>query len=184
MSVSSGNSEDVLGRLLDYRADVGVLAQIVQDERFLSVPFSRHPVGIFTSAQHPFARRRSIRLAELEGERLILREEGSTTRKALEGALRDAGVKPQVVMEMDSREVIRQAVSQGIGIAAVSTVEFVPGPGLHLVTINDTDIYTYAHVLCLAERRNMRMVGAFFDTMPVPSREEAIPAKRAGRRAR
>jgi len=168
VSVSTGNSQDVLDRLLDYRADVGVLAQLVKDDRFLSVPFSRHPVGIFTSTTHRFARRRSIRLAELQGERMILREHGSTTRKALELALQKAGVEPDVVMEISSREVIREAVSQGIGIAAVSTVEFVPGPGLHMVSISDSDIFTYAHVVCLAERRSMRMVNAFFETVSPP----------------
>lgn len=173
VSVSTGNSQDVLDRLLDYRADAGVLAQLVKDDRFLSVPFSRHPVGIFTSTSHRFARRRSIRLAELEGERMILREHGSTTRKALELAMQKAGVEAEVVMEISSREVIREAVSQGIGIAAVSTVEFVPGPGLHMVSISDSDIFTYAHVVCLAERRTMRMVKAFFDTVSLPA--EAAP---------
>ncbi|MBU7572078.1 MAG: LysR family transcriptional regulator [Hydrogenophaga sp.] len=183
VSVSTGNSQDVLDRLLDYRADVGVLAQLVKDDRFLSVPFSRHPVGIFTASEHRFARRRSIRLAELQGERMILREQGSTTRKALEQALNKAGVAPEVVMEISSREVIREAVSQGIGIAAVSTVEFVPGPGLHLVSISDADIFTYAHVLCLAERRSARMVHAFFETVSPPA--DATPRaahKKATRR--
>lgn len=169
VSVSTGNSQDVLDRLLDYRADVGVLAQLVKDDRFLAVPFSRHPVGIFTSSNHRFAQRRNIRLAELQGERMIVREQGSTTRKALELALHKAGVVPEVVMEISSREVIREAVAQGIGIAAVSTVEFVPGPGLHLVNISDADIYTYAHVLCLAERRSTRMVHAFFETVSPPA---------------
>lgn len=164
VNVSTGNSQDVLDRLLDYRADVGMLAQLVEDERFLSVPFGRHPVGIFTASSHRFARRRSIRLAELQGERMILREEGSTTRKALELALGEAGITVEPVMEISSREMIREAVSQGIGIAAVSTVEYVPGPGLHLVGISDAQIFTYAHILCLAERRSMRMVKAFFDT--------------------
>ena len=164
VNVSTGNSQDVLDRLLDYRADVGVLAQLVEDERFLSVPFGLHPVGIFTASSHRFARRRSIRLAELQGERMILREDGSTTRKALELALGEAGITVEPEMEISSREMIREAVSQGNGIAAVSTVEYVPGPGLHLVGISDAQIFTYAHILCLAERRSMRMVKAFFDT--------------------
>ena len=165
VTVSTGNSQDVLARLLDYRADVGVLAQIVQDDRFLSAPFSKHPVVIFTSSTHRFARRRSIRIADLQGERMIMREPGSTTRKAMELALDKAGVKPTVVMEIGSREVIREAVAQGLGISAVSLVEYVPGPGLHMVSINDAEIHTYAHVLCLAERRDMRMVRAFFDNI-------------------
>ncbi len=165
ISVSTGNSRDVLDRLLDYRADVGVLAQLLHDDRFVSIPFSEHPVVIFTSSSHRFASRRSIRIADLQGERLILRELGSTTRKALEEALARAGVAPEVVMEIGSREIIREAVAQGIGIAAVSSVEYIPGPGLHMVRISDARIHTYAHVLCLAERREMRMVRAFHDTI-------------------
>jgi len=165
VSVSTGNSQDVLDRLLDYSADVGVLAQVSGDPRFVSVPYSEHPVVIFCSSQHRFARRRSIRAAELEGERLILREPGSTTRKAIESALRAAGVTPEVVMEVGSREIIREAVAQGVGIAAVSEVEFIPGPGLHAVRLDDAKVRTYAHVVCLAERRDTRMVRSFFEVI-------------------
>jgi LysR family transcriptional regulator, low CO2-responsive transcriptional regulator len=165
VSVSTGNSQEVLDRLLDYSADVGVLAQVFKDKRFVSVPYSEHPVVIFCSTEHRFARRRSIRTAELQGERLILREAGSTTRKAIESALKAAKVEPQVMMEVASREIIREAVIQGVGVAAVSEVEYVPGPGLHAVRISDAQVRTYAHVVCLAERREMRMVRAFYDVI-------------------
>lgn len=46
VTVSTGNSQDVLNQLLDYSADVGVLAQMVRDERFLAVPFMKQPVVI------------------------------------------------------------------------------------------------------------------------------------------
>ncbi|MDH5857535.1 LysR substrate-binding domain-containing protein [Lampropedia aestuarii] len=163
VSVSTGNSQEVLERLADYRADVGVLAQLAHDERFVSWPYSEHGVAIICSAQHRFAQRRSITLAELEGERLILREPGSTTRTALERALQTAGVSPQVVMEIASREIIREAVLQNVGLAAVSEVEFVPGPGLRSVRIHGAHVRTYAHVVCLAERQESALVRAFVD---------------------
>jgi len=165
ISVSTGNSQEVLDRLLDYSADVGVLAQVLQDKRFVSVPYSEHPVVIFCSASHRFARRRSIRTAELQGERLILREQGSTTRRAIEAALKAANVQPDVVMEVASREIIREAVVQGVGVGAVSEVEYVPGAGLHAVRISDAQVRTYAHVVCLAERRDTRLVRAFFQVI-------------------
>ena len=174
VSVSTGNSRDVIDRLLDYRADVGVLAQMVQDDRFLSVPFTKQPVAIFASSEHRFAGRRSITLRELHGERMVVREQGSTTRKALEMALQSAGVQPQIVMEIASRELIREAVLQGVGLAAVSTVEYVPGPGLHMVQISDAKIFTYAHLLCLKERRSARMVSAFFDTSKTAAEKRAL----------
>lgn len=165
VSVSTGNSQEVLERLLDYRADVGVLAHQVDDERLVAVPFGDYPVVIFTSSLHRFAMRQSIRLRELEGERMIMREQGSTTRRALETALGMAGVTPQVVMEIGHREIIREAVAQGIGIAAVSEAEYLPGPDTHMVRVEDADIRTYAHVLFLEERRESRMVRAFLDAV-------------------
>jgi aminoethylphosphonate catabolism LysR family transcriptional regulator len=165
LTVSTGNSQEVLMRLLDYSADVGVLAQAFPDRRFVSVPYGEHPVVIFCSSTHRFAKRRSIRTAELHRERLIMREHGSTTRKAIESALAAANVTPEIVMEVASREIIREAVAQGLGIAAVSEVEYVPGPGLHAVRISDADIRTYAHVVCLRERRDTRLIRTFFEVI-------------------
>ena len=78
--------------LVDYQTDVAVLAQFTDDPRFHSVPYSRHPIVVFVHRAHRFAGRKSIRIAELDGEGMILREEGSTTRKALDDALAQAGV--------------------------------------------------------------------------------------------
>ncbi|MEG0446825.1 MAG: LysR substrate-binding domain-containing protein [Comamonas sp.] len=163
VSVTTGNSQDVLDRLVDYSADVGVLAQVAPDRRFVSAPYSDHPVVIFCSSEHRFAKRRRIRIAELAGERLILRENGSTTRRAIEAALKDADVVPGEVMEIGSREIIREAVAQNLGVSAVSEVEFVPGPGLHAVSLADVQVRTYVHIACLTERQDMQIVRAFFE---------------------
>ena len=128
VSVRVGNSETVLQSLVDYQTDVAVLAQFNDDPRFHFVPYSRHPIVIFVHRKHRFARRKSIRIRELEGEGMILREVGSTTRKALDDALVKAGVTPRVVMEIGGREAIREAVIKGVGIGAVSEIEFIPDP--------------------------------------------------------
>ena len=163
VSVRVGNSEVVQQELLDYRTDVAVLAQFTDDPRFHSVPYSRHPVVVFVNRRHRFATRRSIRIAELEGEPIIVREEGSTTRKALDDALRKANVKPRIAMEIGSREAIREAVIMGVGIAAVSQIEYIPDREIRMVPVSDAQMYTYAHVFCLKERREARMVKAFLD---------------------
>ena len=163
VAVRVGNSSEVLGDLLDYRTDVAVLAQYTEDPRFHSLPYSRHPVVVFVHRAHRFARRRAIRLAELDGEGMILREEGSTTRKAFDDALRKSGVKPRVVMEIGSREAIREAVIKGVGIGAVSEVEYIPHPDIRPVPLADATIHTYAHVVCLQERYEARLVRAFLD---------------------
>ena len=163
VSVRVGNSEVVQQELLDYRTDVAVLAQFTDDPRFHAVPYSRHPIVVFVHRTHRFAARRSIRIAELEDEPMIMREVGSTTRKALDDALRRAGVKPRIAMEIGSREAIREAVIMGVGIAAVSEIEYIPDPEIRMVRVRDAEMYTFAHVLCLRERRAARLVRAFLE---------------------
>ena len=181
VSVRVGNSEAVLGSLVDYSTDVAVLAQFNEDRRFHWVPFSRHPVVVFVHRDHRFARRASIRIAELEGEPMILREEGSTTRKAFDDAVKRAGVAPRVVMEIGSREAIREAVINGVGIAVVSEIEFIPDPALHAVSVSDAERFTHATVVCLEERRGARLVRAFLDIVAglQAERGRARPRKKA-----
>lgn len=163
VSVIAANSQAVLEALADYRIDVAVVAQISHDIRLHSVACGRDPIVIVVNRRHRFARRRQIRIRELEGEAMIMREEGSTTRKALEDALRRAGVTPRIAMEIGSREAIRAAVIKGVGIAAVSRVAYVPDPAIRMVHVSDGEMYAHAHVVCLAERRAARLVKAFFD---------------------
>ena len=163
VAVRVGNSETVLAALVDYQTDVAVLAQFTDDPRFHSVPYSRHPVVVFVHRSHRFAQRRAIRAAELAGEGMILREEGSTTRKAFDDAMARAGVTPRVAMEIGSREAIREAVIMGVGIGAVSEIEFIPHPDLRKVAVSDVEMYTHAHVVCLEERRGARLVRAFLE---------------------
>src|SRR6185312_159969 len=165
LAVTLGNSEQVVAGLLDRSPDVAVLAQYAHDSRLHFVPFRSHRVVIFVPAGHRFARRRGIRIAELASEPMIVREPGSTTRKALDDALRSAGVAPPIAMEIGSREAVREAVIRGLGIAAVSEIEFVPDPRLRPVPIVDADVQTHAHVACLVERRDARVVAAFYDVV-------------------
>jgi aminoethylphosphonate catabolism LysR family transcriptional regulator len=161
VTVSIGNSQEMLERLLDFRADVAVLAQMEADPRFHSIAYSRHQVVVMVHRDHPWAKRRSIRLAEFAGQRMVQREEGSTTRRAFERALAAEGVVPEIVMEIGSREAVWHAVARNIGIGIVSEREVIPHEAIAILPIGDADIHTDEHVVCLAERRDSRLVAAF-----------------------
>jgi DNA-binding transcriptional LysR family regulator len=155
---------EMVERILDYSVDVAVLAHVEDDPRIYAMPFSRHPVVVFVHKSHRFAKRRRIRLADLEGEAMVLREVGSTTRLAFETAIGEAGVSIEPVMAIGSREAVWLAVARGIGIGVVSDIEYIPHPDLHMVEIADAEIHTTAHVNCLTERHDARLIRAFFKT--------------------
>lgn len=161
VTVSIGNSQQMRDQLLEYRSDVAVLAQTQHDPRFFFLPYSRHPVIAMVHRDHPWTSRRSVGIEEFADQRVVLREVGSTTRLAFEQALAAAGITPKVVMEIGSREACRHAVTRNIGIGVVSEIEFVPHALISPLPISNAEIFTYAHVACLAERRDSRLVAAF-----------------------
>ncbi len=161
VTVAMGNSQSVVQDLVDYRADVAVLAWVGDDRRFHSIPYSRQPVVVFVPRDHEWAGRTAIRLAELEGRAMVLREVGSTTRQILEKALGAAGVSPRVVMEIGSREALREAVAAGLGVGVVSRAELGGDARLWPIEIADARLESWEVVVCLKERRNLRTVKAF-----------------------
>lgn len=166
LAVTLGNSESVLNDLDDYACDVGVIARPFSDERYEMTPYASYPVIAFVGAGHPFAARESITLAELAGTPLLMREPGSTTRRALEDALARIGATPRIAMEIGSREALREAVARGLGVGTVSVSEYVPDEArLRPVRIEGDPVSTHIHVCCLRERRDSRLVAAFFEAM-------------------
>jgi aminoethylphosphonate catabolism LysR family transcriptional regulator len=163
VTLQVGNSADVLAMLTNYEADVAILAHFNEDSKFLSIPYSRHPIVLFVSKHHPLGKRKHISIKDLEGQPIILRERGSTTRKAFEDACARANLNPRIIMEIGSREAIREAVIKRVGISIVSEAEFVPDPQLRTVKISDADLFTDAHVVCLRDRQEARLIRAFLE---------------------
>ena len=165
LSMSFGNSERVLQELLDRRCDIAVLPDIESDARIHARPFHRDRLVVFVPRDHPWAGRRSLRISELAGQRLVLREPGSTTRAVLDRALAEAGVTSGAALEIGSREAVREAVAAGLGIGAVFESEFGRDPRLHRLQIRDVDLHAVEYAACLQERRPVRVVRAFFDLL-------------------
>jgi aminoethylphosphonate catabolism LysR family transcriptional regulator len=162
LSVTLGNSEEVLRNLDQYACDVGVVARAFEDTRYFTQPYASFPVIAFVAATHAFARRTSVTLRELADEPLLMREPGSTTRRALEDAMEAAGLKPRVAMDIGSREALREAVARGLGVGTVSQAEYIPDERLRPLRIEGEPVETHIHVCCLSERRDSRLVSSFF----------------------
>ncbi len=165
ISLTVGNSMEIQELLLGFNVDLAVNSGIEEDPRLLAISFCREPIVIFVHRDHRFASRGNIRIEELQGERMIFRERGSTTRRVFEKALESAGVSVNPVMEIGSREAVWLAVSRGLGMSVVSEWEYVEHPQLKKVILNERDICTRAYVVCLKERRNSRMISAFLEVV-------------------
>jgi LysR family transcriptional regulator, low CO2-responsive transcriptional regulator len=166
LSLSLGNSSEVLRDLLDGRTDVAALSDRVEDPRLFAVAAGKSRQVVIVDKGHAWADRKSVKLRELHGVPMVMREQGSMTRRSIEGALRKAEIVPEVVMELGSREAVQEAVAAGIGVGVVIEAERGHDGRLVGLPIADVSVEHVEYVVCLQERRRLRAIKAFLEVVP------------------
>jgi aminoethylphosphonate catabolism LysR family transcriptional regulator len=158
-----GNSAAVLEQVTEHGADVAVMAKMTSDPRIYSTKLREDRLVLFVPQDHAWAKRRRIRLAELAGRDIVVRERGSITREVFEVRLAQAGIVSGSVIEVQTREAVREAVAAGFGVGVVFDSEFGSDARFHAVDVSDTDFTVGEYVVCLQERRRLALVRAFLD---------------------
>lgn len=161
------NSATVLERLLRHEADVAVMAKSLSDPRLHALRLRTDRVVLFVPAGHPLAKNDraplSAPLSVLAGQELVLRERGSITREVLEQAMASADIKPRAIVEVQTREGVREAVAAGFGVGAVFASELGEDRRFRSIAVADTDLAVAEYAVCLQERRRVTLVRAFME---------------------
>jgi aminoethylphosphonate catabolism LysR family transcriptional regulator len=162
-ALSIDNSAVVLERLLRGEADVAVMAKSVSDPRLHALRLRTDRLVLFAPARHPLAKAGRVPLATLAGQELVLRERGSITREVLEEAMAAADIRPRSIVEVQTREGVREAVAAGFGVGAVFASELGEDRRFRRIEVTDSDLLVAEYALCLQERRRVALVRAFMD---------------------
>ena len=168
ISVSSGNSTATMQSLLAYESDVGVLSDHNPDHRLFTRVNDSHVIVAVISRNHPWAGRDKIHLADLHRQPMVMREVGSNTRRAFEAEAIAAGIAPDVILEIESGEAVREAVAKGHGIGVFGELALPSDPRLKVLRFSDVEIKVNRYLACLRERRNEFLVEAFFNVAGQP----------------
>lgn len=168
-SLRIGNSADVLQQVLDFNADIGVMAKLVSDPRLHAVEIRRDRLVLFVPVSHDWARKKRMTLRELDGHDVVVRERGSVTREVFENALARAGATPATLTDVQTREGVREAVAAGFGIGVVFRSEFGTDLRFHPIAIADADIEVSEYAVCLQDSLRLAPVRAFMDAVEHPA---------------
>ncbi len=163
ISLTICNSEIATQALMDFRADVTMLASVQPDPRLHYVNFGSRPLVLYVRKGHPWSNRRAVRLKELQGQKMITREAGSQTRLLFEQACAKANITPGQKIEINNRDAFREAVAHGLGIGIIGDRGLVSDDRLQRITIRGVNIRMDRQLACLKERQNARLIKAFMD---------------------
>jgi aminoethylphosphonate catabolism LysR family transcriptional regulator len=157
----TGNSADLLDRLESFAIDVAVTAERPASDALLSRQLRQD--RLVAVVERNAIRAKRLPLAKLAAMPLILREEGSVTRKLLTDELRRRAIKPVSIIEIESREAVREAIAQGLGVAIMSEGELAADPRLRSVVISDWQAVMAEWLLCLRARAGLHVIRSFFE---------------------
>ncbi len=116
---SMENSSRLLEHLVDRVVDVALATLREPVPGFVCHRLVTQRVLLLLRADHPWAGRGRVEVADLADLTLVAREPGSMTRRLFEAGLTGRGLALEAALVLDSREAVKEAVAAGLGVGYV-----------------------------------------------------------------
>ncbi len=119
------DSTQVITQIIDHMVDVGFTGTVLEKKHCKYIPFYKDELVVITPNTEKYqALYQNLEdISWISEERLIMREEGSGTRKEAGKQLRAAGInldKLKIIASIENQETIKKSVKQGMGISVIS----------------------------------------------------------------
>ena len=119
------DSSQVVTQIIDHMVDVGFTGTVLEKKHCKYIPFYKDELVVITpnTEKYQVLHQNQEDISWISGERLIMREEGSGTRKEAGKQLRNAGInldKLKIIASIENQETIKKSVKQGMGISVIS----------------------------------------------------------------
>lgn len=106
--------------VVENAVDLGFVGGTIADGTLIVEPFLEDEIVCFASRGHRLAHRRKVGARDLADETIVLREEGSATRRLFTGWLLSAGGRIGRSIELGCPEAVKAVVAAGLGVGCLS----------------------------------------------------------------
>ncbi len=124
--IQETDSSKVVMQIVDHRVDIGFTGTVLEKKHCKYIPFYKDELVIITPNTPKYqelAQGNKEDISWIKKEHVIMREEGSGTRKEAELQLKGAGVKfagLDIIASIEDQETIKRSGRQGMGISVLS----------------------------------------------------------------
>ena len=125
LKIMEMDSAKVIDQVVDHVVDIGFTGTVLEKKHCKYIPFYKDDLVIITPCEEKdrILQNTPQDISWITREALIMREEGSGTRKEARKQLKGAGINPeslQVVASIENPETIKKSVSRGMGVSILS----------------------------------------------------------------
>lgn len=145
IKIMETDSSEVVTQVVDHMVDVGFTGTVLEKKHCKYIPFYKDELAVITPDTPEYRILKEQNRDDIDWIRrkpLILREEGSGTRKEAEKQLKNAGISMEtldIVASIANQETIKKSVKQGMGITVLSRLAAEDEDGLLIFPIPGAD---------------------------------------------
>ena len=145
IKIMETDSSKVVTQVVDHMVDVGFTGTVLEKKHCKYIPFYKDELTVITPDTPEYRILKEQNRDDIDWIKrkpLILREEGSGTRKEAEKQLKNAGISMEdldIVASIANQETIKKSVKQGMGITVLSRLAAEDEDGLLIFPIPGAD---------------------------------------------
>lgn len=176
IKIMETDSSEVVTQVVDHMVDVGFTGTVLEKKHCKYIPFYKDELAVIapdTPEYRILKEQNRDDIDWIKRKPLILREEGSGTRKEAEKQLKNAGIFMEdldIVASIANQETIKKSVKQGMGITVLSRLAAEDEDGLIIFPIPGADegrdinlVYNKNYQMTRSADRFIRIVKEVYD---------------------
>ena len=176
IKIMETDSSEVVTQVVDHMVDVGFTGTVLEKKHCKYIPFYKDELAVITPDTPEYRILKEQNRDDIDWIKrkpLILREEGSGTRKEAEKQLKNAGISMEdldIVASIANQETIKKSVKQGMGITVLSRLAAEDEDGLIIFPIPVADegrdinlVYNKNYQMTRSADRFIRIVKEVYD---------------------
>ncbi len=169
VDVTSGDSQDMVEALTLGKVDLIIIGKKLNSDKYLAEAVEDDQLKYIVGVEHPLAGKAEVEIGELIKYDLVVREEGSGTRKVMLEAFRELGYSLKdfkVSYQFGSTEAVISAVESGLGTSFVSRMAADKAEKTGRVKIIETpELNLSRHLYLIYEKGRLeeKLLNRFYD---------------------
>ena len=176
IKIMETDSSEVVTQVVAHMVDVGFTGTVLEKKHCKYIPFYKDELAVITPDTPEYRILKEQNRDDIDWIKrkpLILREEGSGTRKEAEKQLKNAGISMEdldIVASIANQETIKKSVKQGMGITVLSRLAAEDEDGLLIFPIPGADegrdinlVYNKNYQMTRSADRFIRIVKEVYD---------------------
>ena len=143
-------NQQVVQDTLNLRNDIGFISYPESNKKLKTTQIIKHEIVFIMNAGHPLAKKDRLNVTDLEGQMIIMHEQGSYFQEMIHDLLENNNVRVNMPITFSNNEAIKKAVEGGTGISPISkkvAAKEIDSGKLIALSLTDTPLFRSFHMI-------------------------------------